>query len=78
LKEDTWITCKIELPPDGEAVMTKIDDSKGIRNVQALKRRGRLWFFPNRSMYVYYVPTHWQRIRTKSAQGENASDGLTV
>lgn len=20
----------------------------------------RLWFFPDMSMYVYYVPTHWR------------------
>jgi uncharacterized protein (DUF2126 family) len=22
-------------------------------------RRGRLWFFPDESMYVYYTPTDW-------------------
>lgn len=29
----------------------------GMCNEQTLKRRGRLWFFPDDSMYVYYTPT---------------------
>jgi hypothetical protein len=45
--------------PEGIVVNTRIDDVDGIRNEQALKRRGRLWFFPDGSMYVYYTPTHW-------------------
>lgn len=48
-----------ETAPEGLEVMTKIDDGKGVRNVQTLKRRGRLWFVPDDSMYVYYTPTHW-------------------
>lgn len=47
-------------PPDGKVVMTKIDDAKGCRNEQLLKRQGRLWFFKDGSMYVYYTPTHWK------------------
>jgi len=39
--------------------MTKIEDSNGARNEQPLKRVGRLWFFDDGSMYVYYTPTHW-------------------
>ena len=58
-----WIAVKDELPPEGETVNTKIDDSKGERNVQPLKRRGRLWFFDDDSMYVYYTPTHWREQR---------------
>jgi hypothetical protein len=41
--------------------MTKIDDERGVRNEQTLKRQGRLWFYPDDSMYVYYTPTHWKR-----------------
>jgi hypothetical protein len=61
--------------PEGEVVMTKIDDSRGVRNEQPLRRRGNLWFSVNRekcphckkehggdSMYVYYTPTHWRPI----------------
>lgn len=54
-----WTDSRIALPPDGKVVMTKIDDSKGCRNEQLLKRQGRLWFFKDGSMYVYYTPTHW-------------------
>jgi len=49
----------IETAPDGIEVLTKIHDADGCRNVQTLKRNGRLWFVPDGSMYVYYVPTHW-------------------
>lgn len=50
----------VVLAPDGEVVETKIDDEHGERNHALLKRRGRLWFFPDMSMYVYYTPTHWR------------------
>lgn len=59
-----WVECGKLLPPDGQVVMTKIDDANGCRNEQELKRSGRLWFLPDDSMYVYYTPTHWM---TRSA-----------
>ena len=46
--------------PEGIVVDTKIDDSKGVRNEQPLKRQGNLWFYPDGWMYVYYTPTHWR------------------
>lgn len=55
-----WTACADRLPDDGLVVLTKIDDTKGARNEQLLKRRGNLWFFPDGSMYVYYTPTHWR------------------
>lgn len=55
-----WISVNTLLPKNGEVINTKIDDSKGERNVQELKRSGSLWFYPDGSMYVYYTPTHWK------------------
>ena len=55
-----WISVDFTLPKEGQEVMTKIDDGKGIRNETSLKRQGNLWFFPDMSMYVYYKPTHWK------------------
>lgn len=55
-----WVRCADRLPADGKVVETKIDDSRGVRNEQSLKRNGRLWFLPDGSMYVYYTPTHWR------------------
>jgi hypothetical protein len=57
-----WTACANELPPIGVVVETKIDDADGCRNEQQLKRggNGRLWFYPDGSMYVYYTPTHWR------------------
>lgn len=46
--------------PEDRVVLTKIDDADGPRNVQALRRRGRLWWTPKGDMYVYYTPTHWR------------------
>jgi hypothetical protein len=57
--EKQWISVAQELPPEGVAVWTKIDDAQGCRNEAQLKRKGNLWFFTDMSMYVYYRPTHW-------------------
>lgn len=52
----------ISTAPENKIVMTKIDDSKGARNEQPLKRRGRLWWTSDDGMYVYYTPTHWKEM----------------
>ena len=49
----------IDTAPEGIEVRTKIDDEHGERNHQTLTRQGRLWFYPDFSMYVYWTPTHW-------------------
>jgi len=46
--------------PENVDVETKIDDEKGLRNEQTLKRVGNLWWLPDMSMYCYYRPTHWR------------------
>lgn len=58
MSEYDWKT--IDTAPENEVIMTKIRDRYGERNEQQLKRRGRLWFKPDGSMYVYYQPTHWR------------------
>lgn len=60
MTDKAWVACTDRLPDDGLVVMTKIDDEKGIRCEQELKRQHNLWFFPDGSMYVYYTPTHWR------------------
>jgi hypothetical protein len=62
-----WILTAERMPPRNLVVETKVDDGKRISNVQDLKRIGTdpfgwnsLWFFPDGSMYVYYIPTHWR------------------
>jgi hypothetical protein len=55
-----WIKLSDQQPPEGKVIMTKLDDEKGERNIALLKRRGRLWFVPDGSIYVYYTPTHWK------------------
>jgi hypothetical protein len=48
----------IETAPERIPVETKIHDEHGARNVQVMKRTGRLWWIGE--MYVYYQPTHWR------------------
>lgn len=62
----------IDTAPKNEVVMTKIDDSRGIRNEQALKLHNDLWFYPDDSMYVYYRPTHWRPLTDKGCSKEEA------
>lgn len=64
-EQTEWVECSQSLPPDGEIVETKIDDGRKCRNECRLKRQGRLWFFEDESMYVYYTPTHWRRLNAK-------------
>ncbi len=54
----------IESAPERETVMTKIDDDRGVRNEQRLRRNGNLWFLDDGSRYVYYTPTHWAPLAT--------------
>lgn len=60
LPKDPLAWWPIDSAPEDVVVNTKISDIGGDRNEQKLKRKGRLWFFPDGSMYVYYTPTHWQ------------------
>lgn len=56
-----WQPITKDKPAPGEAVLTKIHDEAGPRNEAALKRgaSGKLWFFADGTMYVYYEPTHY-------------------
>lgn len=57
----------ISTAPEGVAVQTMICNVSGERrNVQNLTRHGRLWFFPDGKMYVYYTPTHWKPLEEKA------------
>lgn len=53
-----WIECNRELPPEGVVVETL--SPGGMQST--LKRQGRLWFFPDGSMYVYYTPSKWRAV----------------
>jgi hypothetical protein len=57
---DNWLPVKDQPPADGRCVETRLFDQNGERNVQVLKRQGRLWPVADGSTYVYYAPTHWR------------------
>jgi hypothetical protein len=55
-----WKSISQVSPPIDQAIMTKIDDHNGERNIQPLVFRGKMWWFVDKTMYVYYTPTHWK------------------
>lgn len=59
MKPEAWTRCDQKLPDEGVVVWTKISDSNGERNIQAMRRQGNLWYCKD-GMYVYYTPTHWK------------------
>lgn len=64
-----WKRTDESLAPEGVVVHSKIDDGKGCRSEQTLKRLGTLWYFADGSMYVYYTPTHWAVTEVGHANG---------
>lgn len=56
MSEQDWVPTSRMLPREGETVRAM--DSGG--HVQTLVYDKGLWWFPDRSMYVYYVPQMWQ------------------
>lgn len=57
-----WHKTADAVPPSGVVVMTKCDDEHGLRNEQKLVRQGSLWWLEDRSLYVYYTPTHRREV----------------
>ena len=55
-----WNKTSDFLPLEGKIVDTKIDDENGIRNEQKLIYDKKLWWTTDKSIYVYYTPTHWK------------------
>lgn len=57
---NNWVSLNDMLPKEGVTVETKVSDTNGERNIQKLIRKSNLWFLPDMTMYVYYIPTHWR------------------
>lgn len=52
-----WVTTADRLPLEGVTVECKNGDI-----VQTLVYERNLWWFPDRSMYVYFTPKAWRSI----------------
>ncbi len=63
-----WIEVEAQKPPENQIVQTKIDDEKGVRNEAKLIYSNGLWWLSDKSMYVYYTPTHWRALNEMTAQ----------
>lgn len=55
-----WKSISVCRPPQNLVIWTMIKDEKGARNEQKLIFSNGLWWVPDRSIYVYYTPTHWK------------------
>jgi len=51
-----WVSVQDRPPPEG--VIVEATDRGG--HVHRLVRKGNLYFFPDMSMYVYFVPVEWR------------------
>lgn len=60
-----WRDRKFEEAPEGVPVLTL---SPGGME-QTLIRQGSLWFIEDRSMYVYYTPSHWAPLGEEDYRG---------
>lgn len=56
-----WTYTTNQLPP--ENVLLDVTNSEG--DVGQLIRKGRLFFLPDMSMYVYFVPKMWSIAQQK-------------
>jgi len=56
-----WSLTKNVLPDEGIVVETISEGGQQVK----LKRQGRLWFYPDGSMYVYYTPSMWKPAQWK-------------
>ena len=54
-----WTPLTLKFPEQGIVVNTKIDDKSGSRMECKLIFDKGLWWLQDKSMYVYYTPTHW-------------------
>lgn len=55
-----WTPVLLRRPPENILIETKVDDQDGIRNEQDLIFWKNLWWIEDKSVYVYYCPTHWR------------------
>lgn len=55
-----WNQTKHHLPPENEVV--KVITESG--DEYELVYSSGLWFLPDKSMYVYFVPVYWKRMGT--------------
>lgn len=55
-----WNITKYTVPTSPVPINTMISDENGIRNQQKLIYDKGLWWTTDKSMYVYYTPTHWK------------------
>lgn len=58
MSDRNWTPTSSLLPDEGKVVETMSAGGQ----VQNLKRLGKLWFFPDGSMYVYYEVAFWRAL----------------
>lgn len=56
LPDPQWHRTSLALPKEGQLV--EVPNNGGTRLVYS----SGLWWFPDRSMYVYYTPEYWKAV----------------
>lgn len=56
MKDQNWNQTEKVLPKEGKVVLAMSPSG----TVEEMKRHGKLWFFSDDSMYVYYTPVYWK------------------
>ena len=59
MPKGNWIKVSDRLPPENKIVKTKVHKYGMVSNESKLVRKGSLWWLPNKSIFVYFTPTHW-------------------
>ncbi len=79
-KDNDWIEVRAKKPPENQIVQTKIDDISGVRNESELIYSKNHWWLPDKSMYVYYTPTHWKELSSSIAKmdGEDSEQNESM
>lgn len=65
-----WVPTATRLPEAG--VVVEAVDSGG--NVQPLVYSSNLWWFPDRSMYVYFTPRAWRAAPVDGSPDHGGND----
>lgn len=66
----TWHRTELELPPEGQEVVILNGNVE-----QTLVFERGLWWFPDRSMYVYFTPMIWRPLDAR-IDGPGASRSM--
>lgn len=70
MSANNWMPVREIRPMSGREVQVLTPGG----DVRRLVFDGDLWWLPDRSMYVYFTPTHWRHLSTPAPAGLTRKD----